>query len=338
MQKPHKMDRRSFLKLAGLTAVAGAVPVLSPAIGLASLDRDHKVAQETRMMMGTLVAITVVDGSAQRAQDALEKAFQRMDSLVPVFDRHNPGGLLTALNQEGSLSEIPPDLAQVWEFSRQMHSQTGGAFDPSVAPLVDLCKDSFAATGKPPAPEALHQALGLVGAAGWREGRLVLTKTGAAVTLDGVAKGFLVDRGLEAAAAAGAKHVLINAGGDIGVLGDRAGRPWRVAVADPSDPQAPLMTFSMQTGAVATSGNYEVFFDREKLYHHIINPATGLSPALDVSSSVRAPSAALADALSTACFVMKPVEAQAYLQKRPHLEGLIITRSGQRFATGGFQA
>jgi thiamine biosynthesis lipoprotein len=91
----------------------------------------------------------------------------------------------------------------------------------------------------------------------------------------------------------------------------------------------------MTSGALATSGNYEIYFDREKLFHHIVNPSTGRSPRTDTSASVRAPRAAMADAMSTACFVLPPHQAMRLL-KAQNLEGLIYTRNRQRYATESF--
>jgi thiamine biosynthesis lipoprotein len=98
------------------------------------------------------------------------------------------------------------------------------------------------------------------------------------------------------------------------------------------------MVVNMTQGAIATSGNYEVFFDQERLYHHIINPDTGRSPKTDVSTSVKAGSAAVADAFSTACFVLKPSQAMALIKSRPGLEALILTRYQQKLISPGFEA
>jgi thiamine biosynthesis lipoprotein len=337
MHQPRSFDRRAFLKLAGCAGVAGSLPLLSPAIGLASLGPKLKAAQQTRMLMGTLVAVTVVDSSAQRAQDALYKGFSAMSSLAPMFDRHHPGGPVFQLNQEGRLSDLPPQLRQVLALTRAVHLQSGGAFDITVAPLVDAFKKSFTASNKPPSSKEIQAALQALGGLEISAQGLRLTKPGAAVTLDGVAKGYIVDQGIKALIQAGARHALINAGGDVAVIGDRgASRPWRVAVAEPRSPNKAKLVVKMTSGALATSGNYEVYFDQERLFHHIVNPATGRSPRSDTSASVRAPSAAVADALSTACFVMRPSRAMAFLRSQRQAEGLVLTRMGQRFQTKGF--
>jgi thiamine biosynthesis lipoprotein len=286
------------------------------------------------MMMGTVVAVTVVDTSADRAQEALGRALAAMEELAPVFDRHAGSGPVRVLNSEGRLAGAPPRLARVLELCRRVHQQTGGAFDITVAPILDAYKRSFAA-GRRPSRAEMDRALAAVGALERKDGALMLTGEGAGVTLDGVAKGHVADAGLAAAQAAGARAALVNAGGDVAAFGRPGERPWRVAVSDPDAPTRAREVVSLSCGALATSGSYEVYFDRDKLFHHLINPATGLSARGGLSASVRAPSAAVADAFSTACFVMRPHEAMRLL-KAQGLEGLIYTRAGQRYVSGGF--
>jgi len=333
-----KIDRRAFLKLAGCAGVASALPLVSPGLGLASLDRRLKVAQAARLLMGTVVAVTVVDESGDKAQAALHGAFARMAALTPIFDRHRPGGPVAQLNAQGRLKDLTPELAGVLGLAQRVRQDTGGAFDITVAPVLDAYRDSFAQNGRPPAAATLERALAAVGGLRVEDSGLLLTAEGAGVTLDGLAKGWIADQGLAALRAAGVSRGLINAGGDIAALGERAeGRPWRVAVSDPDDALKSKVVVAMNGGAIATSGNYEVYFDRERLYHHIIDPQAGRSPRTDVSVSVRAPQAALADALSTACFVMPPAQAMAYLRARG-LTGMILTRQGQRLQSAGFAA
>ena len=340
MKRANPIDRRAFLKLSGCAGVAAALPLVSPAIGLASLPGRYRglmVAQKTSMMMGTVVTITVVDPSSTRAQEALAAGFERMEKLAPLFDRHQGSGPVAQLNRQGRLSDIPPDLKQVLDLCQRVHRLSRGAFDITVAPVLDLYKRYFAQGAMPPPRSELQEALAAVGGLKQEGGSLLLTWPGARVTLDGVAKGFIADQGIQAIAQAGARHALVNAGGDLALLGDQGGRPWRVGVADPHQRHRPVMVISMTGGALATSGNYEVFFDRQRLYHHIIDPASGRSPRTDLSASVRAPYAALADALSTACFVMEPRRATALLRSQPGLEGLIYTRQNQRYLTPGFR-
>lgn len=149
---PNSLDRRSFLRFAGSTALgAAALPLVSPAIGLAGLGRGQNAAQETRMMMGTLVSVTVVDPSPAKAQEAMNQAFAAMAKLTPVFDRHRPGGPVAAFNAEGRLNDLEPRLKAVLELCMAVQQSTGGAFNPTVAPIIDTVRASFLQTHQPPA-------------------------------------------------------------------------------------------------------------------------------------------------------------------------------------------
>ncbi len=237
MTQPRRFDRRAFLKLSGV-ALGASLPLVSPAIGLASLDQKLKVAQETRMLMGTVVAVTVVDPSADLAQEAMNQAFLRMATLAPLFDRHAGSGPVVHLNAQGQLNELPPELRDVLGLVAEVSERSGGAFDITVAPLVDAFTRSYQA-GRATTPAEIRAALAAVGGLQLTPAGLVLTKENAAVTLDGVAKGFIADQGLAAAARAGARRVLINAGGDVAALGERQeGRAWQVAVSDPAAREA----------------------------------------------------------------------------------------------------
>ena len=130
---------------------------------------------------------------------------------------------------------------------------------------------------------------------------------GMGVTLDGIAKGYVVDRMASVLADHGLEDFLINAGGDIRSAGLREdGEPWRVGVQDPKKQGDLPDVIGLSNGAVATSGSYEIYFDRDRSYHHIVSARTGDSPRSSESVSVVAPTTLAADALATAVFVMEP--------------------------------
>ncbi|MBW1990065.1 MAG: FAD:protein FMN transferase, partial [Deltaproteobacteria bacterium] len=153
----------------------------------------------------------------------------------------------------------------------------------------------------------------------------------------GIAKGYVIDAGARALEKAGVSHGLINAGGDIRAIGGKgSGRAWTVAVRDPRGGRY-VDKISMINGAVATSGHYEVYFDREKLFHHIVTPATGKSPTAAASVTVRADTVARADALSTAVFVMGPKDGIHFVDRQPGMECLIVDRYTSRYRSKGWK-
>ena len=157
------------------------------------------------------------------------------------------------------------------------------------------------------------------------------------ITLDGIAKGYIIDRASEVLTHRGITDHLINAGGDIRTMGtNREKRPWTVAIQDPRKKRRYPDVVSMTDGAIATSGNYEVYFDREKMFHHIVDPVTGRSPELSASVSVMAPTATDAAALSTSVFVMNPRRGTRFIDRLAGCECFIITGDGAHFRSGGW--
>jgi thiamine biosynthesis lipoprotein len=160
-----------------------------------------------------------------------------------------------------------------------------------------------------------------------------------AITLDGIAKGYIVDQAAALLAKNNINNFLINAGGDIRTKGQRQDRkPWAIAIQDPHKKKQYPDIIQMSDGAVATSGNYEVYFDQEKMFHHIVNPRTGMSPHADASVSVIAPTTMEADALSTSVFVMEPMEGIRFIDSLPRYECLILSTTGKMKKSKGWKS
>jgi thiamine biosynthesis lipoprotein len=297
--------------------------------------------EETRHAMTTLVTITVEDRSQSKAEEAIGRAFDEMDRVVALLTRFESASPLAVLNDTGRLAEPPPELCAVIEHALWLHRLSDGAFDPTVAPLVDLYQVHFAAHGGPPDAAERREVLELVGAQCVKvdERTLRLDHAGMALTLDGIGKGFIVDRMVETLASHGVQHALVNAGGDIRALGTHAnGRPWRVGVQHPRQADALVETLDLADMAVATSGDYVRFHDVERRHHHTIVPSTGLSPDTIASVSVKAPSALQADALATGVFVLGSEGGMRLLARVEGSAGLILTRAGARFTSVGWPA
>lgn len=272
-------------------------------------------------------------------QEVSGRAFQEMDRVVNLLNRYDSASPLAHLNREGSIRAPPPELSVVLSRAREFHTSTQGAFDPTVQPLVDLFRKGSGST--PPTESAILKALSLVG---FREVKLrsdsiQMDKPGMGVTLDGIAKGFVVDRMASLLGEFGLTDFLINAGGDIRSLGRREdGRPWQVGVQDPEKRGDLPDVIGMTGGAVATSGSYEIYFDRERTSHHIVSAGTGASPGASKSVSVVAPTALVADALATSVFVMEPERGIAYIDSLPQCACLIIDASGQQSRSKGWRS
>jgi thiamine biosynthesis lipoprotein len=300
---------------------------------------SHRRVEETRLAMTTLVRVTVEDASATRAHEAIGRAFEEMARVAALLTRFEGSSAVGVLNRDGRLGSPPPELRAVVERGLELHERSGGAFDPTVAPLVDLFQVHFTAHGGPPDAAELREVKALVGAdlVHLDDRGLSFGREGMALTLDGIAKGYIVDRMVEVLAAHGVRHALVDAGGDIRALGARADRrPWRVGVQDPRRPVELAEVISLADAAVATSGDYVRFFDLERQYHHTVVPSTGRSPDAIASVSVRAATAVEADALATAVFALGPEAGPALVSSREGVATLVLTRDGGRRASPGW--
>jgi thiamine biosynthesis lipoprotein len=295
--------------------------------------------EQSRTAMTTCVRVTVEDRSRARAEEAIGRAFEEMDRVAALLTRFESGSPVAVLNDTGRLAHPPAELQAVLTHALKVHAASAGAFDPTVAPLVDLLRLHFTAHGGPPDEAERREVAELVGAGHVRlDGRgLCLARTGMALTLDGIGKGFVVDRMVETLAAHGVRHALVNAGGDVRALGRHAdGRPWRVAVQDPRRAESHVEVIGLDDAAVATSGDYVRFHDAERRHHHTVVPGSGRSPRELASVSVRAATAMDADALATAVFVLGREAGLRFVESRAGVECLVLGTEGRRNASSGW--
>lgn len=148
---------------------------------------------------------------------------------------------------------------------------------------------------------------------------------GMEITLGGIAKGYAVDRAVEALKDKGIEHALVNAGGDIATIGRKPdGSKWVLALENPGNRKEYVARFEVDGRAVCTSGNYIRYFDPEAKVGHIIDPRTGYSADGSMSATVIAGDCMSADILATALFVMGPGEGIAFIEELPGIEGFVI--------------
>jgi len=316
-----------------------APPVTTESVRLDK--HTHKLSQ-FRPAMGTFISVTVLHESETLAEEAIGRSFEEMERLVDLFNRWDQATPLAQLNERGVLRDSPPELVQVVTESLRYNQRSGGAFDVSVKPLVDMFIERLAeGDASPPNRAEVREALELVGSEHIevRERTIAFKRAGMGITLDGIAKGHIVDRVSEVLQEHGVTSYLINAGGDIRSAGTKDNRlPWTVAVQDPLKRDNFPDVIELGDGAVATSGSYEIYFDRERLFHHVVSSKSGSSPRLSSSVSVLAPTTMAADALATAVFVMRPDAALRFVGKLPHCECLIIDAAGFQQRSKGWKS
>jgi thiamine biosynthesis lipoprotein len=331
------LPRRDALRI---TAVAG----ISLALGgglvgeLLRQARLHR-SRVTRTQLGTLVTITVIHPEAETARAMVDEAFGEIERLEGILSRHRPDTPLALLNREGRVTGVPPELGQVVKRALEYGALTDGAFDVTVGPLMALYASHFAeGDGAPPPDAEVAAALSRVDYRSVRVGPegIVLERPGASLTLDGIAKGYVVDRAVSTLVDAGAGRVIVAASGDMAAGGvPGVEEAWQIGVQDPRS-AGTLGVLELRGECVASSGDYMQAYTRDLRHHHILDPRTGRSPDSTAGVTVVAPTAMDADALSTAAFVLGPEEGLALLERLEAVEGLIVTKDQRQLRTSGF--
>lgn len=267
--------------------------------------------------MDTFMSITAYGESEQAAQDTAVQLEQRINALEPALSRTREDSDLYRLNHaDGAACEVSEDTYAAIEAAVQFAELTGGAFDPTMAPLTDLWGINTD-NAHVPAQTEIDAALTHVGyqnieLLGNNQVRLL---NGAQLDLGGIGKGFATDAA--AAMLDGTQGVLATLGGNIGAYGENPNRDsgnWVVGIADPDDNAAFIATVEVRGLSVVTSGDYERYFEQDgKRYHHIFDPATGYPADSGLRSvTVIDESSTRADALTTALFVMGLEEGMAF--------------------------
>jgi thiamine biosynthesis lipoprotein len=289
-------------------------------------------------MMDTYVRI-VVYTDADSADEVLDAAFARMQEVVDIASTFDAESEAFKLNQDGSLEAPPAELLEIIETSIDYSELSNGYFDITVQPLLDLWSynpalgpdEQFWALAPEEQKPAIDEAKLLVGSDKITASadEISFALDGMKITLGGIAKGYAVDKALEIIHSMGVKWALVDAGGDIGTLGSKPkGVPWNIALTNPEDTSQTLADFDIQDKAIATSGNYERYFDPEAEVGHILDPKTGYSASGTFSTTIIAPNCTQADVLATAVFVMGPADGMALVETIEGVEALIVEDDG----------
>ena len=346
------LSRRHFLKsvcfASGALALGGLVPlsVFAGQGGNEVSTKGRHAVRQTRLLMGTLVTLTVVVPDPGGADEALAKAFAEMGRLIAIFDRRSAASALNVLNVEGALADAPPELLEVLRASERLGRDTDFAFNPAVAPVLELFEAARSRAGGIASSRPVHiddkalaEALALAKPEAVRltdRGLIRLERAGMRLTLDGIAKGYIADAASRVLAAEGVADHMVDAGGDIRAAGFApGGRPWTVGIQDPDHPSRIVADTAAVNCGIATSGSYENYFDRSHNQHHLISPFTGKSADL-AGVTVKAATAMQADSLATALALLPPAQAVRYVETRTSAACLIIGRQGQRYASANW--
>lgn len=290
--------------------------------------------------MGTQAYVEVLANDEAQAQQAIavvEAEFARVNALMSPWVATSE---LSVLNREAATHAVTVS-AELWQLlarAREMSERSHGAFDITFASVG--FKFDYRLHQKPSEAERKAQAQ-------WINYRYVellpnqqvkFSKPKVKIDLGGIAKGYTVEQSIQLLKKMGIRHALVSAGGDTRLLGDKAGRPWLVAIKHPRAQDKQVAQLPLVDQAISTSGDYERYFIEDgKRYHHILDPKTGQSPTELMSVSVIGPDATQTDALSTTLFVLGLEQGMQLIEQIPGYEAVFIRSDRQMFFSKGLQ-
>jgi thiamine biosynthesis lipoprotein len=270
------------------------------------------------------------EAAARRWADAAIEEVRRIEAK---YSRYRDDSVTSAINRAagGAAVEVDDETAALLEFARQLHAQSGGGFDLTSGVLRRAWDFKSA---RLPRSEEVEALLPLVG---WHRVELDgphvrLPLAGMEIDFGGIGKEYAADRAAARMEELGARHGLVNLGGDVRIVGPHPdGSAWTIGVQDPRGlAGAAIAALPVQAGAMATSGDYERYFERDgRRYCHLLDSRSGWPVAYWRSVSVVAPLCVLAGACATIA-MLKPVDVAIAFLQGEGLRYLGIDASGQR--------
>lgn len=342
-----KVRARSLWVCAALlVGCAGAPESSAPgpaAVGSAEQASQSTVREARGRAFGTTWSVRWVESvpapDPARVVAAVERALAEVDAGMSTWRDDSE---LSRARAAASAVPVSEDTAAVVRVALALAQATGGAFDPTVQPLMELWGFHGTARTSWPAPAEIERARQQVG---WERvrlgrdeaGRPTLDVGGTALDLSAIAKGHGVDRVLHAIAALGVHSAFVEVGGEVRAVGvSPTGRGWRVGVNLPDPAAAPdelAFIVEFTNAAVATSGNYRNVVKLEgREVGHTMDPRTGEPATTSVrSATVLAPDCRLADGIATALMVLPFDEGQRLVGALPDVEAAWILASEDGF-------
>lgn len=325
-----KLTRRRTLQIFAASAGLGAA-------GLAAKGGDRQLHQWSGIALGADAEMLLRHQNADEARRLFQLAELEIGRLESIFSLYRPDSALAELNRAGKLTNPPPELLEVLSICSAVHRATGGAFDPAIQALWAYHAETT--SGAAISNETLFQSLRLN--CGWRhvtaaDGEIRLASPSAALTLNGVAQGYITDRIAGLMRANGMTNVLVSLGEIAAIGGRRAGEPWRVGIAGESE--APALSIDLTNAAIATSAPHGTTFDEARRLSHILDPRSG-RPANSAwrQISVIHSSAAIADGLSTGFSILDEASIARALRNFRAARAIAFETTGRRVTIGPFK-
>ncbi len=315
-------NRRRALQIMG----AGfALPLGALALGAWRHEAPAPV-QWNGEVLGAISSMTLWHANPRVAERAIARMRVEIERLENIFSLYRADSEITRLNTEGKLAAPSADLLVLLEQSRRIAELSNGAFDPTIQPLWWL--HATPGAGRSPDRAALDRALALVDYRSLtaQAGQIRFGRPGMAVSLNGIAQGYVTDRITEILGNEGFESAMIELGETRALGTAPGGQPFAVGLIDPLAPASVGRSVSLADRALAVSGGYGTMLADGA--HHIFDPHTGESARGLVQVVVLAEKAAWADALSTAIYVAGEARAPGLLAAYPGSNAILSRNDG----------
>jgi len=288
--------------------------------------------RRTQIIMGTLVEITVSHSDPDTIQTVTTHAFDEMKRIEQLMSIYIPDSEISRINRAAGEKAIPvsPEVEEVIREGIYWSEQSGGAFDITVEPLVQLW--DFDGDSKIiPSENTIRKTASLVNYKNIeiKDHTIKLKNRGMAINVGGLAKGYAVDRAISILRSK-VSNGIVNAGGDLFAFGQKNKQSsWNIGLQHPRKPQGLLAAFAVKNQAVATSGDYQRYFMKDGVrYHHIFDSRTGKPARLMISATIITTEVMDADALATAVFVMGPEKGIEWVDSMANVEAMVVLEDG----------
>ena len=291
--------------------------------------------------MGTAVQVTILHEDQPLAEAGIAAVFSEFARIEGSMSSWRPDSQLSEVNAAAGHQPVVVDteIFDLLALSLELAEATDGAFDPTFAALWDVW--DFKEDPALPDPKTISQRIELVD---WTRVQLdVETRTvflpepGMRLGLGAIAKGYATDRSVRILRERGLTDFAVKAGGELYVSGTKSGQPWRVGVRDPRG-EGPFAALDLSDAAFDTSGDYERYFEIDGVrYSHIIDPLTGWPATHSCSATVLAQEAVVADAWSTALFVLGSERGMPLIEQADGLEAVLITSDNEVLMSSGMR-
>lgn len=299
---------------------------------------------ESLLMLGTVCRITIYDHPSEKAFSA---AFARIKEIEDKMSLHKDSSEIALVNAKAGLEpvKVSEDTFDVIQEALKVAQFSGGAFDPTIGPIVQAW-DIGGAQPRKPSQEEIDGLLPLIGYERLvldEQNRTVFLKDpGMVLDLGGIAKGYAADEVARVLREQGVQSAIVNLGGNVLTLGKKPdGSLWKIGVQDPeADRGNFIMIVSLDDTSLVTSGPYERFLEVDgKVYHHILDTKTGYPVDTDFTSvSILTHSSFIADALSTTVFALGYEKGMALINSMDDVEGIFFDKEYRISLSDGLQS